>query len=791
MPFERGAVQGLDVGLDGGVGVEVGQGHEVVLGQPVGNERREGVAVAVGEGAVGDHVDGLLQARVGLVVGGRTVALGVELLHLVHGHAEEEEVLGADAFADLHVRAVERADGQRAVEGELHVAGAGGLLAGLRDLLVQVGGRDQVLGQAHVVVPREEHVELALDVRIVVDHAGHVVDQLDRQLGHVVARGGLGAEDHGARHDIVGGHVAVLDVRVAGDQGQDLQALTLVLVQTLDHGVEHGVRVHVEAVLTLGVVGEAHLVGMLDLGELLDELVILRQRFEALEQLQVAQPLVGAQAFGDQVGQARVGQLDEAAGGHAVGHVRELLAVQVGEVLERDVLEQLRVQLGHAVDVRAAGHGQVGHAHLRVVTLGDDAHALDLGLVAGLAGDLVQEVVVDLVDDLQMTRQQLADQVGRPHLKRLRQQRVAGVVERTGGDVPRGIPVVAVLVDQHAHELGDADDRVRVVELEGDLVREGGQVRLVLARVEHADRVVDGRGHEEVLLLQAQTLALRRGILRVQDLGDVLGVDLRADGVEIVGTVEGEQVELVVALGGPQAQRVHAARGVARHHVVDRHGAHAGGRVPHALAVLVGHVAAEVHALRTVVVHMAPRLLVGQPVLRVLDLLALLVEGLLEDAVLVLDAVAECRHAQRGQRVDEAGGQTAQATVAERGLVLGIDDVLVIEAELLDGLVELLGQAGVEQRVAQLLAHQELGAQVTDGLGVAVDHVLLRLHPGIHEMTAHCGGGGDVHVGRRGLLNGHALRVLELLADLIRELRSRDGGLRCGNFSHYLTPSDG
>ena len=213
--------------------------------------------------------------------------------------------------------------------------------------------------------------------------------------------------------------------------------------------------------------------------------------------------------------------------------------------------------------------------------------------------------------------------------------------------------------------------------------------------------------------------------------------------------------------------------------------------MPHALAVLVGHVAAEVHALRTVVVHMAPRLLVGQPVLRVLDLLALLVEGLLEDAVLVLDAVAECRHAQRGQRVDEAGGQTAQATVAERGLVLGVDDVLVIEAELLDGLVELLGQACVEQRVAQLLAHQELGAQVTDGLGVAVDHVLLRLHPGIHEMTAHCGGGGDVHVGRRGLLNGHALRVLELLADLIRELRSRDGGLRCGNFSHYLTPSDG
>jgi hypothetical protein len=40
-----------------------------------------------------------------------------------------------DLLADFDVGAVERADGQSAVEGELHVAGAGGLLAGGGDLL--------------------------------------------------------------------------------------------------------------------------------------------------------------------------------------------------------------------------------------------------------------------------------------------------------------------------------------------------------------------------------------------------------------------------------------------------------------------------------------------------------------------------------------------------------------------------------------------------------------------------------------------------------------------------------
>ena len=181
---------------------------------------------------------------------------------------------------------------------------------------------------------------------------------------------------------------------------------------------------------------------------------------------------------------------------------------------------------------------------------------------------------------------------------------------------------------------------------------------------------------------------------------------------------------------------------------------------------------------------MAPRLFVGQPVIRGLDLLAVLVEFLLEDAVLVLDAVTERRHAKGGEGVDEAGGQTTQATIAEARLVFGVDDFLGGESEVLDGLVELVGQAGVEQRVLELLAHEELSGQVAHGLGVSVDHVGLGLHPGIHEMATHCGGRGNVHVGRLGLLDGDALGVLQLLTNLVSELFRGDRGLRCGNFSH-------
>lgn len=65
---------------------------------------------------------------------------------------------------------------------------------------------------------------------------------------------------------------------------------------------------------------------------------------------------------------------------------------------------------GHAVDVGAAVGGQVGHAH-GVASV--DGHVLDGVLVDALGLELVLELRVDLLDDLKVTRQQLADQAGR------------------------------------------------------------------------------------------------------------------------------------------------------------------------------------------------------------------------------------------------------------------------------------------------------------------------------------------------------------------------------------------
>ena len=79
---------------------------------------------------------------------------------------------------------------------------------------------------------------------------------------------------------------------------------------------------------------------------------------------------------------------------------------------------------------------------------------------------------VDHINDLHMPWQQAVEQFHRPRLQRLRQQRMIGVTQRALGDAPGIVPSNIMLVDQDAHELGDGDCRVCVVELDGDVFRQ-------------------------------------------------------------------------------------------------------------------------------------------------------------------------------------------------------------------------------------------------------------------------------------------------------------------------------
>ena len=169
---------------------------------------------------------------------------------------------------------------------------------------------------------------------------------------------------------------------------------------------------------------------------------------------------------------------------------------------------------------------------------------------------------VQQIDDLHVARQQPLHQRHRPGFERFGQEGVVGVGKGRLGDRPGVVPLDPVEIDQNAHQLGDRDRRMRVVELNGVVIAERADV-LVLLDVP-ADQVEQGGGGEEIFLPQPQFLAGRRRVAGVEDLGDRRGPYRLREGADIVGGVEGVELERIGRPGRPQAQRVDVPAAPAR-----------------------------------------------------------------------------------------------------------------------------------------------------------------------------------------------------------------------------------
>ena len=201
----------------------------------------------------------------------------------------------------------------------------------------------------------------------------------------------------------------VLQPVIQRDDVQGHQVLALVLMDPLDLDVEHPHRVEFDAGGRVHVLREPGLVGALDFPPALPERGVVGVGLQPAQPAQVGQPAV-ADRLVEQPAQARVGQRQEPSRRHTVGDVAEPLRPHLVKVFEHTGFQQIRVQRGDTVDGVAADGGQVRHPHALAAVLTDQRHPADPLLVAGeLRAHLVEEALVDLVDQLQVARQRLAE----------------------------------------------------------------------------------------------------------------------------------------------------------------------------------------------------------------------------------------------------------------------------------------------------------------------------------------------------------------------------------------------
>ncbi len=484
----------------------------------------------------------------------------------------------------------------------------------------------------------------------------HGVDEADDLLGKDVALRGLAREDErGGLHLKVG---IVADAVVEVHDLEDVEQLALVGVEALDlHVKEHG-AVELLTRGLLDVVGQTALCLGAGVGHLKEEALVVRQLLKLDELRGVVHPAV-ANGVGDQLGVGRVGLGKEAPGADAVGLVVELLGRERVEVLEDRALENVRVKVGHAVDGVRADDGQIGHAHLAVPE--DGRAAQEVLPVLAVLREGIAVAAVDLVDVHVGARDQATEGLDGPLLQRLGHDRVVGVGDGLGDDLPSLVPLVALAVHEQTHELGAAHGGVGVVGVDGNVLGQLTQVITVLA-LERAQDGLESSGDEQVLLLEAQDAAVLAGVVGVEDRGDGLDVGAEAVGARVVAGVECVKVKVLVrGLGRPDAEVVDGLAAVTDDGHVVGHGADLLAALPAVpvvavLLLMADDVTTKADRDGTLGLADLPGVGVLQPVVGLLDLAAVL-DLLTEQAVAVAHAVAKALDALVGHGVKEAGGK--------------------------------------------------------------------------------------------------------------------------------------
>ena len=372
------------------------------------------------------------------------------------------------------------------------------------------------------------------------------------------------------------------------------------------------------------------------------------------------------------------------------------------------------MQLGNAIDVTAAEHAQVRHTHL--TTLDDCKTRDEIGIARILLPDTLAETAVDGLDDAVNSRQQALHGVRRPLLERLGHDRVVRVVERALGDVDRFLPREVFLVDENADELGDGKRRVRVVDLDGNLVGQGVQIAVV-ALVRINDRL-HRRRNEEVELAQAQLLTTLVAILGIKHLRDRLRQLALGNCSLVLTLVEARKVDLLRRASTPQAQRCRQRAVIADDGHVPRLGKYRVGAVLDdlQLAVFAPELfdrAAELDLEHAVSTLSRPNVTAFEPSVGRFDLLAV-VNLLAEETVLIANATTHGRHAERREAVEKAGRQTAETAIAKACVSFLLLNITEIVAHLRKRCSIGVIQTKVHEVVRKGAPDEKLSAQVDE-----------------------------------------------------------------------------
>ena len=213
--------------------------------------------------------------------------------------------------------------------------------------------------------------------------------------------------------------------------------------------------------------------------------------------------------------------------------------------------------------------GEIGHPHLPFRAFLDETHTLYPSFIAGKSrSHVIEQPAIDLVDDLEMTRQQDLEPFDRPFLQSFGQQRVIGVRQCFNCNGPSVVPTEMDLVEQNPHQLRYCHRRMRVIELDGDFVGQRVPVGVGCAKTAHEIR--ERARNQKIFLDETQPLPHGCVVVGVEHPCQRFGPEGFRQCADEITAAEFLEVEVILRRRGPEPQRIDRLAAVADYGTIER-----------------------------------------------------------------------------------------------------------------------------------------------------------------------------------------------------------------------------
>jgi hypothetical protein len=131
---------------------------------------------------------------------------------------------------------------------------------------------------------------------------------------------------------------------------------------------------------------------------------------------------------------------------------------------------------------------------------------------------------------------------------------VVGVGKCSSRELPGLVPFQPGVVKENPHQFWDGQSWMRVVELDGSLLRQRRPVRVGTPKP--PQQVREGASHQEVFLHQTEPFAHIRRVVRVEHAGERLRSEPLGQRTDEIAAAESLEVEVVRRCCGPEPQRI-------------------------------------------------------------------------------------------------------------------------------------------------------------------------------------------------------------------------------------------